>query len=1196
MDSAGAKNYVGRRRFRHLLASSSVAALLIGGGASAAFAQCAINPVTNQTSVSNSAAINCININGITVTGNVTNTGPPNTGVITATGATAPTRTGITINNASVGGAIVNAGQITASTAGNGITVNNNATVSGGISNSGTISAGSFGGGILISGVAQFGTASAGGGISNSGTITAGGGAISLANVTSFYGGIVNTGTGTISGLRAIDIEFGSLFAGGITNRGTLTGGSTAVRVSGISTFQGGITNSGTIAGTGGILVNNGSTFLGGITNSGTISASSSRGIAVSSIVQFGNSSSAGGIANSGTISAAGSGILVKSVATFFGGISNSGTISAGNNGIFFGGVARTGETVTISTFGGGISNAGLISAGAGFNGIFVGGTAAGGTVTIASFGGGITNSGTISAGPGANGIFVGGIAACGGALTISTFSGGISNAGTISAGLNGIFVTDVVQFGTTSAGGGISNSGTISAGFFGVGIYVLNVSTFLGGITNSGLITAGTDGAGIVVGATAFYGNVSNSGTISGGHTGIDICDCATFHGGAIVNSGTISANTNAINASIATSPITIDQVAGLISGDILLSTNADQLNIYGGTIAGNIVGQGLDNITFALGAGNTFTYGFNFTGIDAVNIDSGTVVLNGTDSATTVNVNSGGTLAGTGTVDPLTVTINSGGTLEPGTPGVPGGMLSITGNLVFESGSFYEIAINPTQHSLGTVSGTVTINGGTVVLAPSGPLGTHYSASTFAILTSTGMVSGTFNPTVTYADALQLSSTPSLSYDATDVFLSYGNSLADLATPPGANQNQQNVINGINNAILAGDTVPNGFNQLIGLSIPAYLNALTQLSGEVATGAEQSAFQLTTEFLNLMLDPFVNGRGNGGGGGGGNGPALGFAPDRQASLPPDIALAYAEVLKAPAPSHPSPASGGGSGWGFDQRWGAWGTAYGGANNTEGNATVGSHDLSAQTYGFAAGMDYRISPYSVAGFALGGGGTSWDLANALGSGYSQAFQFGGYGIEWFGPAYLAGALSFTNNWFTTNRTALGDQLRANFSGQSYGARFEGGYRYAVLPTLGVTPYSAVQFQDFHTPSYSENDLTGGGFGLSYNAMNATDVRTELGARFDDPTLLYGKPLILFGRLAWAHDFVSNPALSAAFEALPGSSFTVFGAPIPRDSALTTAGAQYFLSANWQVIAKFDGEFAPGSQTYAGTGTLRYTW
>lgn len=108
--------------------------------------------------------------------------------------------------------------------------------------------------------------------------------------------------------------------------------------------------------------------------------------------------------------------------------------------------------------------------------------------------------------------------------------------------------------------------------------------------------------------------------------------------------------------------------------------------------------------------------------------------------------------------------------------------------------------------------------------------------------------------------------------------------------------------------------------------------------------------------------------------------------------------------------------------------------------------------------------------------------------------------------------------------------------------------------------------------------------------------MNATDVRTELGTRFDDPTVIYGKPLILFGRLAWAHDFVSNPALGAVFQTLPGASFTVNGAPIPQNAALTSAGAQLFLTPQWAVLAKFDGEFASGSQTYAGTGTLRYTW
>ena len=51
----------------------------------------------------------------------------------------------------------------------------------------------------------------------------------------------------------------------------------------------------------------------------------------------------------------------------------------------------------------------------------------------------------------------------------------------------------------------------------------------------------------------------------------------------------------------------------------------------------------------------------------------------------------------------------------------------------------------------------------------------------------------------------------------------------------------------------------------------------------------------------------------------------------------------------------------------------------------------------------------------------------------------------------------------------------------------------------------------------------------------------------------------------------------------------------VNGAQIPQNIVLTSAGAELFLASNWSLIAKFDGEFAPGSQTYAGTGTLRYT-
>jgi uncharacterized protein with beta-barrel porin domain len=87
-----------------------------------------------------------------------------------------------------------------------------------------------------------------------------------------------------------------------------------------------------------------------------------------------------------------------------------------------------------------------------------------------------------------------------------------------------------------------------------------------------------------------------------------------------------------------------------------------------------------------------------------------------------------------------------------------------------------------------------------------------------------------------------------------------------------------------------------------------------------------------------------------------------------------------------------------------------------------------------------------------------------------------------------------------------------------------------------------------------------------------------------------------GMPLLLRARLAWAHDWVSNPSLSAAFESLPGTNFVVNGAPLPQNSALTSAGAEFYITPRLALIAKFDGEFAPGSQTYAGSGTLRYAW
>ena len=214
-------------------------------------------------------------------------------------------------------------------------------------------------------------------------------------------------------------------------------------------------------------------------------------------------------------------------------------------------------------------------------------------------------------------------------------------------------------------------------------------------------------------------------------------------------------------------------------------------------------------------------------------------------------------------------------------------------------------------------------------------------------------------------------------------------------------------------------------------------------------------------------------------------------------------------------------------------------------ANTTDGDPVIGSSNVAASTYGFAGGMDYHVSPDTVLGFALAGGGTNWGLAQGFGGGRSDAFQAGVYGTTHVGPAYVgrrAGLQPTTGSRPTAPRSATSST--ASFEGQGYGARLEAGYRFAVRPrgSPASTPYAAVQAQYFHTPAYGETDLTGGGFGLNYAAMSGTDTRSELGARFDDldPARRHAACCCARG---WPGRTTgsSNPALDAAFQTLPGA-------------------------------------------------------
>jgi uncharacterized protein with beta-barrel porin domain len=505
-------------------------------------------------------------------------------------------------------------------------------------------------------------------------------------------------------------------------------------------------------------------------------------------------------------------------------------------------------------------------------------------------------------------------------------------------------------------------------------------------------------------------------------------------FISNSTVTGNVTNANTGVITPNGANSPTGIRQSGGLISGDILLSANANNLFISGGTINGNIAGPGgntLNRIFFELGKG-TFTYGsaFGFSGISDAVIESGTVILNGTNSSALSLINAGtlqigdaahpgatfnanidvgvnqlGTLSGHGTINGAVVVH---GTLMPGGSI---GTLTINGNLDFlpiaGTTPVYAIEVAPGQASNTLVNGFAKVSGANVNAIVTAPLG-FVGPQTSNVLTATTPLGAgnTFNPAVTLtpgvlpaSEKITFNGAASLSYDANDVFLSLPSYTVTLVTPPGGSLNAQNAVNALNTFILAGGSLPAGFQNLGGLTGNAFNTAATQLGGQTQGSFVPVGLRAGDMFLKILLDPYVEGRG-------GSGAILPYAPQSQSAPAADAFSALAQAPKAI----------------FDPRMSVWAAAYGGDGTIGGNAFTGAANTNSQIYGLATGLDYRISPDTIFGIALGGGGTSWQLGQGLGAGQSGMFQSGAFGTTHVGPAYVSGALAYSLHEVTTNR------------------------------------------------------------------------------------------------------------------------------------------------------------------------------
>ena len=568
-------------------------------------------------------------------------------------------------------------------------------------------------------------------------------------------------------------------------------------------------------------------------------------------------------------------------------------------------------------------------------------------------------------------------------------------------------------------------------------------------------------------------------------------------------------------------------------------------------------------------------------------LNVNSGTVILEGTNSAAFVTVNTGelevgdaanpgarltavdgltvangATLAGHGTIA-ANLVIPAGATLSPGGSI---GTLNVAGNVSLAAGSFYDVTVNAADQGSKTVAtGTATISGGTVqVIEQPGvyPLPLHY-----VILTADSGVTGSFAG-ATSEFALFI---PTLGYDADDVFLTLTRNptyFADLAQTP----NQRSVGRALDASPLASALVQAGAT----LTQAAAQQAYDALSGEIY-GSEQTTLLDDTR---LMRDAMM-GRLRQAAYGGVSGPLGALAAGG-----PQVAAAGGGSVAGGGAAAPGNAATARGITFWSQGVGAFDQFAGNGNAARVNDTVG---------GIFLGVDALVGNAWRLGVAAGYTNSSVNIDDRNSSATINAAHFGVYAGTSVGAVNLRAGGEYAWNGIDTSRTvafpgfAEQDSAHPNAgTGQIFA---EAAYGLA-LGRFAAEPFASLAYVHLGSAGISET----GGVAALNGTGNSMDVGlASLGMRVATSYVLgNGWAVTPSASLGWQHAIGKvTPTAALTFQST-GASFTTSGVPIARDQAIVGVGVDLRVTAQLKLGLSYAGELAGRVQDNAVKAN--FTW
>jgi outer membrane autotransporter protein len=514
--------------------------------------------------------------------------------------------------------------------------------------------------------------------------------------------------------------------------------------------------------------------------------------------------------------------------------------------------------------------------------------------------------------------------------------------------------------------------------------------------------------------------------------------------------------------------------------------------------------------------------------------------------------------------TLEVLLGTMLSAGTLTM----LPGGTL--TTGFYTQTGGLLQYQLTPGGAGRVTVANTATL-GGTLGVAVTPGL---YGLSTQYTLLSAGAISGQFAQFISSPPRSSFLSLSGPFYDATSVDVTV--TRTPFGAVPGLTRNQRAVGNALEGAYSTTLTGPAAtlYTNLLMTGTP---DALSQLSGEGITAAQNTAFASGTMFDALLMDQEAFWR-------------SGEAADSNGVAFRDTPLVF-KGPKIPPPVYQP------------RTWRVWTGGFGGVQSFNGDPVVGSADARTAVAGGAMGFDYQVDPTRLVGVAVGGSEAHFSVPDRNTSGDVVGGHMGAYGVATWGALYAAGLVSYSrfDNWTTRTIAGIGptETATGSFASDLVGARLEIGRTYA-LPRFNVTPFAALQGSTLWERGFTESSTAGGLpgiLGLTYQSQTVTSLPTFLGVQFDTRwAFANGTVWSPFVRAAWVHEFSPDRSTTGSLVSIPGTLFTVDGARAWSNALKVNAGSRVALNRYASLFASFDGEFSNSGHSYGGRGGVRFSW